>query len=103
LYLNHHPLFPKTRKERKNVNIPFLVDYNGVPLTKINDMTRILNKIFGKKIGSSMLRSIYLTSKYGNVKQEQEKDSILMSHSTKTQDETYIKKVEKVDKKKKKE
>ena len=103
LYLNHHPLFPKTRKERKNVNIHFLVDYKGTPLTKINDMTRILNKIFGRKIGSSMLRSIYLTSKYGDVKQEQEEDAKMMSHTTDTQNETYIKKVEKVDKKKKKE
>lgn len=103
LYLTHHPLFPKTRKERKNVNIPFLVDYNGNPLLKVNDMTRILNKIFGKKIGSSMLRSIYLTSKYGDVKQEQEEDAKMMSHTTETQNETYIKKVEKKTKKNKKE
>lgn len=99
LYLNYHPLFPKTRKERKNVNIPFLVDYQGTHLTKINDITRLLNKIFGKKIGSSMLRSIYLTSKYGDVKQEQEEDAKLMSHTTDTQNETYIKKVEKKKKK----
>jgi len=99
LYLNYHPLFPKTRKDRKNVNIPFLVDYQGTPLTKINDITRLLNKIFGKKIGSSMLRSIYLTSKYGDVKQEQEEDAKMMSHTTDTQNETYIKKVEKKKKK----
>ena len=95
LYLNYHPLFPKTRKDRKNVNIPFLVDYQGTPLTKINDITRLLNKIFGKKIGSSMLRSIYLTSKYGDIKQDQEEDAKMMSHTTDTQNETYIKKVEK--------
>jgi len=93
LYLSHHPLYPKTRRERKNINIPFLVDYSGNQLDKINDMTRILNKIFGKKIGSSMLRSIYLTSKYGNVKQEQGEDAKMMSHTTDTQNETYIKKV----------
>ena len=99
LYLAHHPLFPKTRKERKNINIPFLVDYKGTPLTKINDITRILNKIFGKKIGSSMLRSIYLTDKYGDIKQEQNEDAKMMSHTTETQNETYIKKVDKKNKK----
>ena len=96
MYLQHHPLYPKqkkTKKVMKELNIPFLVDYKGTSLSKINDITRILNKIFDKKIGSSMLRSIYLTSKYGDVKQQQEEDAKLMSHSTKTQDESYIKQV----------
>jgi hypothetical protein len=37
---------------------------NKITQSKINDM---LNNIFGKRIGSSMLRHIYLTDKYGDV------------------------------------
>ena len=37
-----------------------------------------------------MLRHIYLSSKYGNVLKEQEKDAVLMSHTTSTQKD-YIK------------
>lgn len=37
---------------------------NNITQSKINDM---LNDIFGKRIGSSMLRHIYLTDKYGKV------------------------------------
>ena len=55
MYLSYHP----QRKEGNNVNIQFLVDYNGNPLNKINDITRLLNKIFGKKVSSSILRNIY--------------------------------------------
>jgi hypothetical protein len=37
---------------------------NHITQSKINEM---LNDIFGKRIGSSMLRHIYLTNKYGSV------------------------------------
>ena len=58
--------------------------------TKINFITRRLNKLFYKKISSSMLRHIYLSSKYKDVLAEQEKDSKLMSHNMDTQKD-YIK------------
>ena len=48
---------------------------------KSNVITKTLNRIFGKKIGASMLRHIYLTSKYGAVKEEMKKDAELMAHS----------------------
>lgn len=57
--------------------------------TSPNKITKILNKIFDKKISSSMLRHIYLSSKYGAVEKEQEKDSEFMAHSQSTQG-TYI-------------
>jgi hypothetical protein len=56
-----------------------------------NFITKILNRIFGKKIGASMLRHIYLTSKYGTVKEEMKKDAELMAHSSIVQQD-YIKK-----------
>lgn len=84
-YIKYHPL----KNKLPNENIPFLVFSDSKPV-KDNGITRILNKIFNKKIGSSMLRHIYLSSKYGKVLQEQSNDSKLMSHSVLTQRD-YIK------------
>jgi hypothetical protein len=68
----------------------FLVDYDKKPLDKINSITRILNSVFGKNIGSSLLRHIYLTHKYGDKLKEQKESANNMAHSLKTQKE-YIK------------
>lgn len=89
LYLKYHPLNKRNMK-KEPVNIPFLVDYKGNPFLKVNDITRMLNKIFHKKVGASMLRHIYLTGKYGNVLKEQEEDAKAMSHNLMTQKD-YIK------------
>jgi len=89
LYLKYHPLNKRNMK-KEPVNIPFLVDYKGNPFLKVNDITRMLNKIFHKKVGASMLRHIYLTGKYGNVLKEQEQDAKAMSHNLMTQKD-YIK------------
>jgi len=67
-----------------------LVYHDGTPLSSINAITRILNKVFNKKISSSMLRHIYLSSKYADIVKEQEKDAEEMSHSVRTQKD-YIK------------
>jgi hypothetical protein len=71
LYLKFHPLnpVPSLKKLPKGTNFKFLVFGDGSPLVAVNSITRILNKIFGRKIGSSMLRDIYLTSK-SSVKEE---------------------------------
>jgi integrase len=60
---------------------PFLVFSDGSPLDKVNVTTRILNKVFGKKIGVSMLRHSYLTDKYKDVNAEKAKDAEAMGHS----------------------
>ena len=86
LYLKYHPL----KSEIDNNLVPLLVFYNKKPL-KDNSITRIWNKIFDKKIGSSMLRHIYLSSKYAPILEEQKQDSIMMSHNLQTQKD-YIKK-----------
>lgn len=85
LYLNHYPA-KKTGKE-----LPLLVDKNGKRLSSVNAITRILNKIFDKKIGASMLRHIYLTHKYGETYKERELVSNKMGHTIGTQHK-YIKK-----------
>ena len=46
----------------------------------------------GKSISTTMLRKIYLSSKYGKVKEEMEKDAKVMGHSTEVAQSVYIKK-----------
>jgi len=67
----------------------FLLFPDDTKRTSSNKITKILNKIFMKNISSSMLRHIYLSSKYGAVEKEQEKDSAFMAHSQQTQ-QSYI-------------
>ena len=55
-YMKYHP-------NKGNGVTPFLVHADGTPLTAINSITRILNKWFGKKVGSSMLRHIWISKK----------------------------------------
>lgn len=72
----------------------FLVSYDGEPLESVNAITSILNKIFGKKISSSILRHSFLTHHYGkdlDKLKEMKNISEKMSHSTAMQQE-YIKK-----------
>jgi len=75
-YLKHHKLYKETKGK---VGVPFLVTMDGKPLTAVNSITRILNKIFGKKVGSSMLRHIFLSDKYDI--DEMQKDAAAMGHS----------------------
>ena len=86
IYTRHHPLI----EDMKKYDVPFLVDYEGIPLTNINAITVILNRIFQKNIGSTMLRHMYLTHKYGDVVKEQKEDAKKMAHSVDMQKD-YIK------------
>ena len=67
----------------------FLVDFNNKPLLTINSITRILNGI-NKGLGSSLIRHIYITNKFGNIEKEQEDVAYKMGHSKSTQQD-YIK------------
>jgi hypothetical protein len=60
LIKNYLKFYPKKKKDF------FLVDYRGNPFTLVNDITRILNKIFNKNVGVSMLRNIFLTNEFGD-------------------------------------
>jgi len=42
--------------KNKNYDVHFLKSFYNEPIEKSQEITRILNKIFGKNIGSSMLR-----------------------------------------------
>ena len=63
-------------------------EYKFLPFEKDNSITRLLNKVFEKKIGSSMLRHIYLSSKY-NIS-EMKDDAKAMGHSVEEQ-KAYLK------------
>lgn len=90
LYMSNHP--NKNKLKNKNYNFHLLVDSSGEPYDKSNQITKLLNKIFNGKVGVSMLRNIYLTSKYGNVMKELEKDVKSMSTSQSVALDNYIKK-----------
>ena len=58
--------------------------------TNSNRMTKSLNSIFGKKVGASMLRHIYLSHKYGKIMKDQQDDAEFMAHSISMQKD-YVK------------
>jgi hypothetical protein len=89
LYLKYHPL--KAELKKKDYDMPFLVDEQGKGLKNSTEITKILNKIFGMKISSSMLRNIFLTDKYGDVMEELKKDTKAMATSVDVAMNTYIK------------
>lgn len=88
-YLRHNPHFKASRS--KSVEFRFLTKADGTPMTAVNAITRLLNKLFGKRVGSSMLRHSYLSEKYGTVLEEMKQDAELMAHSDGVQ-RTYIRK-----------
>jgi hypothetical protein len=89
IWLKHHP--NKLELKKKNGFVYLLVDFEGNPFKNNNSITRILNKIFDKKIGCSLLRSIYLTDKYSDNLQELKLDATKMGTSSNTIENQYIK------------
>jgi integrase len=87
-------LYIKNRKDinpkQKKYFAYLLVDYEGHRIDKGNYITNVLNRLFKKKVGSSLLRHIYITFKFGKVNEEQEKTAYNMGHTQSTQRE-YIK------------
>ena len=87
-FVKHHPLLKGNKG--KTPMVKMLVSSDGTPITAVNAITRILNKLFGKSVGSSMLRHIYLSNKYGDKLEEMKEDAEMMAHSMGQQKE-YIK------------
>ena len=71
-------------------NKPFLIRPDASPLDKSNCITKVLNKVFGKSIGSSMLRHIFLSDKYLATFKASKLDAEQMAHSPAEQ-KKYIK------------
>ena len=55
-------------------------------------MTIILNRIFGGKVGASMLRRSFLSNKYGTTQSDLQSDVKAMGTSMDTASNNYIKK-----------
>lgn len=93
MYLKYHPLITETqlKQKKQKINVPFLVNYDGKELNKVNGLTYLFNSIFDKKTSSSILRHSYLSHKYSDTNEEQKKDAEAMGHSTSMQKD-YIKK-----------
>lgn len=78
-----------------------LMDYklgdNIFPMTK-NALSQLLLKqskrLIDKSISSTLIRKIYLSSKYSGLKEEMEKDAKMMGHDTSTAQAVYVKKSE---------
>jgi hypothetical protein len=68
----------------------FLLQRDGERLPD-NGITRILNSLFGKKISVSMLRNIYLSSKYGEQQKAMENDASAMGTSKDIASSVYTK------------
>jgi hypothetical protein len=86
LYFKFHPYFKsnpinKIKKANNNTAQHFLQYYNGTPLNKVNSITRILNKVFGKSVGSSMLRHSFLSNKHTDTIKTLKEDAEAMGHS----------------------
>lgn len=90
LYLKHHPNLWEGRKQKKEP-VPFLVYRDGEPLHQLNSITRLINSVLGKGVGSSALRHIYITEKYGKIEEEQAKDAEAMAHSVGQQKDYILK------------
>lgn len=75
-YLKHRPTTPDEKKDKE---FHLLVNAEGKHLTQPNAITRVLNGVFGKNIGSSMLRHIYLSHKMDI--SEMKDDAEKMGHS----------------------
>ena len=55
----------------KPIDCPYLLcNFDSTPLKHVNSITLILNKIFGKKVGASLLRSVFLSDKYNGLQKQ---------------------------------
>jgi hypothetical protein len=78
-------------EERPFKSTELLIKKSGIPF-KTRDIQLMLNKILGKKVSVTMLRSIYLSSKYHDVLEEMKDDATSMGTSTSVIQSNYVKK-----------
>jgi len=90
-YLSNHP--EKSKIKNKTYDIHFSKTFFNEDIIESQDITRLLNKIFGKSVGSSMLRNMYLSNKYSNIIENLKKDTTDMGTSVDVALSTYIQKI----------
>jgi integrase len=82
--------FMKFHPHKREKEFKLLVKQDGTALNTVNAITRILNRVFDRAVGSSMLRHIYLSSRYNGSSKEMDETADAMAHSRAVQN-TYIK------------
>lgn len=93
-FLPYHPQYKDFKKKGGIDEMFLIVNQAGTHPEAKNYITRVLNKLFDKKIGVSMLRNIYLTSKYGVQNGDKAKDATDMGTSVNMIDNQYTKQTE---------
>ena len=78
-------------KYKPKANNFLLNHYDGTEFKYANEITRILNKIFDKKISCSMLRNIYLTDKFSPAIKEMKEIATNMGTSVNMIETQYAK------------
>jgi hypothetical protein len=93
LWIKFHPIVNMT-SGRKPREVRLFVNHDGSPYTLVNFITLRLNRIFEKKVASTMLRHIYITHKFGPEFEEMYKEAKVtaskMSHNIEQQ-RNYVK------------
>jgi integrase len=83
IWIKFHPGVMNNKKTRE---VKLFTNYEGNNTAKpVNFITLRLNKIFGRKVGATMLRHIYITHKFGNEFEEMAKTATAMGHSVSEQ------------------
>ena len=68
---------------------------DGTPMSSLHitqNLTRIFKNHFGKSVGSTLLRHIVLTERFGKQLEDMEQMADIMGHDVSTQQQVYIKK-----------
>ena len=76
--------------ERPFKSNDLLIKKSGKPFTS-KDIQLTINKVLGKQIGCTMLRSIFLTSKYGEMLEDMKEDAKEMGTSSAVIQSNYVK------------
>ena len=82
-YLSRHP--SKAAPRARSHMMKLLVKQDGTAINQPNAITRLLNKVFGKRVSVNILRHSYLSSKYDL--SEMQEDAEAMGHTIDTQRE----------------
>lgn len=95
IWVKFHPSLQGSLGKKPGV-IKMFVNVEGIPQTLVNFITLRLNKVFGRKVASTMLRHIFITHKFGDEFEEMAKTASAMGHSISEQRD-YAKKVPKIE------
>jgi hypothetical protein len=90
IWMRFHPLLNGAPGSKPR-EVKLLVNHDGAPIHLDNFITYRLNRIFDRKVASTMLRHIYITHKFGDEYGEMVKTAKAMGHSVGEQKD-YIKK-----------